>query len=336
MAHEPSFDQLTRVLRDRPVCVTGGAGFLGAHLVSVLAEHGARITVLDDLSGGDAEAIAELVDRYPEHVAFIHGSVLDPVALRASLEEASLVFHLAALVSVVRSVDDPDRCFGVNAEGTERVAEAARAAGVERWVVASSSAVYGDRAALPIAETVRLDPRSPYAASKAAGEHIVRAWSDSYGLPGVSLRLFNVYGPGQRAHGAYAAMIPAFLKALHDGESPTIFGDGSATRDLVYVDDVTRAMCLAATVENAPSGQAINIGSGVSVAVLEVAERLIELCARSRHVRYAPEREGEVRHSRADVGVAERLLGFRAHTPLARGLARTAEASGCSRAIEHA
>ncbi len=314
------------------VCITGGAGFIGTHLVRALLDAGATVTVIDDLSGGDAQGVAGLIERYPTHARFVYGSILDPVALHEAVDGSQIVFHLAALVSVVRSIEDPDRYFAVNVDGTERVAEAARRAGVERWVFASSCAVYGDRAQLPIAETVPLDPRSPYAAGKAAGEHIVRAWADSYGLAGVALRLFNVFGPGQPAHGAYAAMIPAFITALHAGESPVIYGDGSATRDLVYVDDIVRAMMFAATSSEIPTGQAINIGTGTSVSVLDVAEQLIAKCAPECSIRFMPEREGEVRHSRADVAAASRLLGFQAATPLAEALASTAEAFGCTHA----
>ena len=318
-------------LSHKRICVTGGAGFIGSHLVESLIECGAHVSVIDDLSGGDAERLAGLMDRFPDRIRFVNGSILDPVALHEALREVEVVYHLAAMVSVVQSIDDPDRCFAVNADGTERIAEAARRLGVERWVLASSCAVYGDRAALPICETVRLDPRSPYAASKAAGEHIVRAWAESYGLPGLSLRLFNVFGPGQPAQGAYAAMIPAFLTALRIGESPTIYGDGSATRDLIYVQDVVRAMLLAGTCAEVPSGQAINIGTGVSVSVLDVADRLVAMCAPNRTIRFAPERSGEVRHSSADVAAAHRLLGFEAATPFDEALTQTAEAMGCSR-----
>ncbi|MCA9292667.1 MAG: NAD-dependent epimerase/dehydratase family protein [Phycisphaerales bacterium] len=316
----------------RRVCVTGGAGFIGAHLVQALLRHGADVSVIDDLSGGDAQRIAQLVEASGDRLRFVYASILDPVALHEAMHGAEVVFHLAAMVSVMQSMSDPDRCFAVNADGTERIAEAARRAGVRRWVYASSSAVYGDRAALPLTETGRLDPRSPYAASKAAGEHIVRAWSESYGLAGLSLRFFNVYGPGQPAHGTYAAMIPAFLAALRAGEAPTIFGDGSATRDLIYVNDVVQAILLGASGELDPGGQAINIGTGRATAVLDVAERLVALCAPERKIRFAPEREGEVRHSCADVAAAARLLGFAATTSLDEALVRTAESFGCPRA----
>lgn len=323
-------------LRGARVCVTGGAGFIGAHLVRSLLEGGAQVAVIDDLSGGEAVRIAELVDQFGDRLRFVYASILEPQALQDAMDGADLVYHLAAMASVSQSIADPDRCFAVNVDGTERIAEMARRVRARRWVFASSSAVYGDRASLPLSETGRVDPRSPYAASKAAGEHVVRAWAESYGLPGLGLRLFNVYGPGQPAQGAYAAMIPAFMSAMRAGNGPTIFGDGSATRDLIYVDDVVRAMLLAGTCEPAPSGQAINIGTGQATSVLDVAERLVALCAPERQIRFAAEREGDVRHSRADVSAAMRLLNFDARTTLADALVRTAEAFGCPRAAEAA
>lgn len=201
----------------RRVCVTGGAGFIGGHLVDALFWLGADITVIDDLSNSDLSHLAELIEAEPDRVRFVHGSILDEHALADAVDDVQTVFHLAALGSVPRSVEDPERFAAVNITGTQRVLQAARFAKIDRVVAASSSSVYGDQVELPKVETQPLKPMSPYAATKACGEHLCAVWSQCYGLSTASLRYFNVFGPRQSAESSYAAVVPAFAENVVDG-----------------------------------------------------------------------------------------------------------------------
>lgn len=306
------------------VCVTGGAGFIGTHLTRRLLSLGANVRVIDDLSNTTMGPVAEFLDGTPDHFDFVHASVLDPAALAEAVDGASVVYHLAAISAAGVSLEDPTRVFDVNAAGTQRVAEAARMAGASRLVFAASSSAYGTHP-VPHTETMTPDPLSPYAASKLAGEHVVSAYARSMGLPGVSLRFFNVYGPGQPANSAYSAVIPIFVDQVLAGAAPTVHGDGAQTRDFVHVDDVVRALMLAAA---APAGpEPINIGTGQRVSVLDLASRIAELAGRPdlTPVHAAP-RAGDVPHSVADVARSRASLGFEAQTPLEDGLRGLIEA----------
>lgn len=312
------------------VCVTGGAGFLGGWLTETLLSLGAKVVILDDCSTGDARLPAKLIDQHDGRCQFIEGSILDPHAVSDACENASIVFHLAAQASAPASVEDPGRTFDVNVEGTRRVAQAARAAGVKRLVFASSSAVYGDNEP-PMRENAETRPLSPYAASKVAGEAIVGAWANSMGLPGISLRLFNVYGPRQRADGAYAAVVNAFAARVLDGKPPVIYGDGSQTRDFVHVRDVVMAFLLAGAAELTPKGEVCNVGSGVATRIDELAAIMCEL-ARDRGVMPAPEgaekaaeRKGDPMRSVADTARCKAVLGFEAKIELKEGLRETVD-----------
>jgi nucleoside-diphosphate-sugar epimerase len=320
---------LREPLRGRGVCVTGGAGFIGGHLVDALLDCGARVTVIDDLSAGDGDRLGSVVESAEGSLRFVYGSVLDRVALAEAVEGVSVVFHLAALASVPMSLEMPERFFAVNGMGTVRVLEASREAGVERVVYSASSASYGDAGGARLGEDLAVRALSPYAASKAAGEHAVMAYARSMGLDGVSLRYFNVFGPRQRADSAYAAAVPSFFRAVRDGERPVIFGDGSATRDFVAVADAVRANLLAATLSGALGGAVVNIGSGEATSVRALAGMVARLAGRGDlEPRFEAARAGDIEHSVADIGRARSVLGYEPAVTLEEGLLETAASFG--------
>lgn len=298
------------------VLITGGAGFIGAHLAEALVGR-ARARVLDNFSNSAPARLA----RVAPAAEVIRGDVRDPAALAAAAAGAEVIFHLAALVSVVQSLAQPVETFDVNLTGTLRVLEAARHAGARRVVLASTCAVYGDSARLPLAEGDPAAPRSPYAASKLAAEQALALYARLYGLETVALRFFNVYGPRQDPASPYAAVVPRFIADLRAGRRPTIYGDGRQTRDFVYVDDVVEGLWAAATLPGL-AGRAFNLGRGEETSVLDLATALAGLLGVAGEPSFAPPREGEVRRSRADV-TAFAGAGFRAPTGLREGLART-------------
>ncbi len=313
-------------LEGRAVCVTGGAGFIGGHLVDALVSLGCRIRVIDDLSNSRADHLGELIDLDPERVQFIHGSILDDAALTDAMAGAEVVFHLAAMSSVPRSVAEPERSYAVNAIGTVRVAEAARRAGARRIVYSASSSAYGESERLPKVETDVPAPVSPYAASKLAGEHVMLSWARSYGMSTVSLRYFNIFGPRQPADSPYSAVIAVFARALLAGKQPVIFGDGGQSRDFTFVANAVLANLLAAASEKPLAGEMVNIGSGTRTDLNELVKTLAERCG-SPHLaaKYEPARAGDVRHSQADIGLARRVLGYVPAVSLEDGLGQTVE-----------
>jgi nucleoside-diphosphate-sugar epimerase len=310
----------------RAVCVTGGAGFIGGHLVDALLSLGAEIRVIDDLSTSTLEHLSGLIELEPERVRFVHGSILDDDALRSAVSGCQAVFHLAAQGSVPRSMEQPQRTWSVNATGTLRVLEAARAAKASRVVFAASSSAYGDSPDLPKVETHLPRPLSPYAASKLAGEHLLGVYAQCYGISGASLRYFNVFGPRQSAEGAYAAVVSAFAKALLAGESPTIFGDGSQTRDFTFVSNAVLATLLAGASTSRLPGPVLNVGTGRRVSLLELAS-LMARSAGVPHVQpvFRPARAGDVPHSLADIAAARQALGYEPVASLEDGMAETIE-----------
>lgn len=328
---DPLPDEVRAVYRGRTVCVTGGAGFIGGHLTERLLDCGASVQIIDDLSNSDAGLVAALVERYPGRARFVYGSILDPGALAEAVEHCSIVFHLAAMGSVPASIEDPARCAAVNGTGTVRVAEAARAAGVERWVFSASASAYGgaddEQARREDEVPVAL---SPYAASKLAGEQIVRAWASSMGLDGVSLRYFNIFGSRQAADSAYAAVVAAFYKALGESKPPTIYGDGKQTRDFTHVDNAVWANLLAGAHTKPLKGATVNIGCGAGVSLLELLDRIAASCGLEKpEPVFEAARGGDIRHSRADIALAKQLIGYEPVTTLDEGLAETAEWFGC-------
>jgi len=294
------------------VLVTGGAGFIGSHVAERAVGLGARVRVLDDFSTGRRSNLeppglagAELVE----------GSILDPGALGRACAGADVVVHLAAMVSVPQSVAEPERCHEVNVVGTVRVLEAARSAGAGRVVFASSSAVYGSSPSLPSRECDPVDCVSPYAASKAAGEAFVTAYGRCCeDLATASLRFFNVFGPRQDPTSPYAAAIAAFASAVRAGRRPTVFGDGTQTRDFVPVDDVVRAILLAASRPEPPRGEVHNVGTGRRRSLLDVITLLADAAGRAVEPRFEPPRAGDVPHSGADIASARRALGYEPRT----------------------
>jgi UDP-glucose 4-epimerase len=301
-------------MRDPGTClVTGGAGFIGSHLVDQLCALGISVRVIDDLSTGSTPA-------FPAGVIFIQESILNPVKLRLALSGVSTVFHLAALTSVPSSWQNPGRVDRVNCFGTLSILRAAEQAGVKRIVYAASSSCYASQDG-PITEFSPLGPLSPYAVSKMAGEAYGLAFASAGRLEFVSLRLFNVYGPGQRADSPYAGVIARFADVLKRSETPVIYGDGGQTRDFVHVSDVVNAFWKAAAVERPVTGLMINIGTGVGTSIREVLQLMAALSGRPAVAEHAPARPGEVRHSCAEIARAKQLLGWEPRIRLADGLA---------------
>jgi len=298
------------------VLVTGGAGFIGSHLVRALLARGDDVRVLDNLSTG---ARANLADH---PVELLVADVGEADQVRAATRGVDTVFHLGAMISVPVSLENPANCYRTNVLGSLHVLEAARRELVRRVVLASSSAVYGDHDG-PVAEDAASRPMSPYASSKLAMEELARLYTSAMGLQTVCLRFFNVYGPRQDVHSPYAAVIPLFIEGLLDGRPPTIHGDGGQSRDFVFVEDVVQAMLQAS--QAAVAGQVFNIGQGQSWTVLELAETLAALVQESLPPVFGPARAGDIRTSAADIGRATEALGYRPVWDLHQGLQATVE-----------
>ncbi len=294
--------------------VTGGAGFIGSHLSAELVKRGYHIIILDNLSTGKMDYIAELVAG--ENADFHQGSINDFDLLMDIFRDADYVFHLAAVSSVPLSLEDPLACHEVNAAGTLNVLTAARDSDVNKVVYASSCAVYGDKPEIPSTEDMPPDPRSPYAVTKLSGEHYCRIFREVYNLPTVSLRLFNVYGPGQEQDSPYSAVIPAFIKLVSADNPPVIYGDGTQTRDLSFITDIVAAMVLAA--ESRASG-VYNIGRGESITIDRLARLIISLSGKDLEPVYKEPRAGDVTHSLADISLAK-TFGYKPGYSLEDGL----------------
>ncbi len=299
--------------------VTGGAGFIGSHLVRGLLDAGHEVTVLDDLSSGFRDNLADIEGR----IRFIQGSVLDDDSLEQSAQGARCIFHLAAVASVPQSVRDPIGTHRVNSEGTLRVLQEALK-NESRVILSSSSAVYGDGPELPKRETTPIEPTSPYAVQKLNSEDYLQMEQRLHGLEGFALRYFNVFGPRQNPESEYAAVIPKFIVRALRGEAVTIFGDGKQTRDFIYVKDVVRANLLAMEAQDA-DGTALNIGSGMVTDLNELARMVFSAVGGAEKVIHAPEREGDIKHSSCEAKLAKKRLGFEAQTTMAEGLMETVD-----------
>ncbi|MCZ6836858.1 MAG: NAD-dependent epimerase/dehydratase family protein [Planctomycetota bacterium] len=302
--------------REMKVCVTGGAGFIGSTLTHALADLGAKVRVIDDLSQG----LESNLDGLGDNVKLIKGSILDPAALQQALDGVQVVFHQAALTSVPRSVAEPALYHEVNTTGTFRLLEAARKHGVRRIVAASSSSVYGEQAQSPKVETMRPDPKSPYAVSKITGEHLLSAWANCYDLSTIALRYFNIFGPHQRPDSPYAAVIPKFAIAMLQGKPMTIYGDGSQTRDFTHVSNAVHANLLAGLCDKPLKGEAINVATGATRTLSSVVEAMSEKLGVKPKLEYAPPRPGEVLHSHASIKLANELLGYEPIVSYEQGL----------------
>jgi UDP-glucose 4-epimerase len=308
--------------QDARVLVTGGAGFIGSHLVDALVTLGARVVVLDDMSGGDDVNLS--VSR--GNIEFIRASILDEAALSRSIKGCRFVFHEAARVSVPASVGDPKSYELTNTTGTFNVLEAARQAKVSRLMFAASSAAYGDSEVLPKVETMPVLPKSPYAANKVAGEAIVRAYAQSYDLDAVSLRYFNIFGPRQNANSAYAGVIAAFSKRLAQDQPPIITGDGTQSRDFTFVHNAVHANLLAARSEKPLCGEVINIACGVRIDLNMLATMMCELFGRAGlKPQHIADRVGDIKHSHADLSKARNLLRYEPIVEFREGLRQTVE-----------
>lgn len=302
------------------VLVTGGAGFIGSHLVRALLARGDRVRVLDDFSTGKAENLAEVDGRFE----LIVGDLRHPASVADAVHGVDFIFHQAAFVSVPKSMIDPNLCYDINVQGTANLLEAARQAGIAQVVLASSAAVYGDSQEFPLHETVELRALSPYAASKQVDEIYAGMYTRAFGLPVVALRYFNVYGPRQSPDSDYAAVIPIFIRRLVDGKAPTVYGNGQQKRDFIYVAEVVRANLLAAECPQA-AGQAINICTGSETSLLDLLATLEGILPGAPQPQFGPARAGDIFRSLGDPSRAEQTLGFRAQVSLAEGLHETVE-----------
>ncbi len=317
---------LAEQIAGRRVCVTGGAGFIGGHLVDALVSLGALVTVIDDLSNASARNIAQAMDRAPDRVRFIQASILDPDAMSRAVEGVQSVFHLAALGSVPMSIEDPARNWVVNATGSMRVLQAAQNAGAQRVIYSASSSAYGNNPDLPKCESMAPEPESPYAAAKYGGESLMRSWAACYGIDTISLRYFNIFGSRQAADSAYAAVIPAFVTRYLNAQSPIIYGSGEQTRDFTHVSNAVAANLLAAVADEPLRGQVVNIGAGVRTSINTLATMIAEILGTTDiKIQYAPERVGEVLHSVSCVDLAKVVIGYEPATTLETGLAQTIE-----------
>lgn len=312
------------------IAITGGAGFIGSHVADLLASTGHRILALDDLSNGSVTNLARWAEgpsssAYSTQAAVTlrRVDIRDRAALNAAFAafEPAAVLHLAAVASVPRSVAEPLLASDVNLGGTANVLEAARCCGARRFVFASSGAVYGPQPRLPSAETDPVEPASPYAAHKAAGELLARAYRAAWGSEACSVRFLNVYGPRQRADDPYAGVISLFSGKLRAGQRATITGDGGETRDYIYVDDVARAVA-AALLGPDPGAAPINVGSGTATSVRTLHTLLAGLLGVPDDPLFAPPRPGDVRHSQARVDRMRERLGVEAQVSIAEGLRR--------------
>ncbi len=300
--------------------VTGGAGFIGSHLVEALVADGHRVRVLDNFSTGDAANLAAV----RSDVEVIRGDLADLDCVRRAVDGVELVFHQVCGSSVQRSVVDPLLAHQAGASGTLHVLLAARDAGVRRVVYGASASAYADIGAWPLREGDPVRPLSPLAVALLTGEHYCSAFGLAYGLETVRLRYFNVFGPRQRSVGPYAHAIPAFIEAMLAGRRPVVYGDGGQSRDFTYVADAVRANLLAAQTPRAAGG-VYNVGTGRSTTVLEVLDLLNGVLGTNLRPVYAPARPGEVRHSQADVSEAEADLGYCSCTHLEDDLRRCVE-----------
>lgn len=294
--------------------VTGGAGFIGSHIAAALAARGDDVRVFDNFSTGKHSNLAQV-----PQAEIVEGDLRDRAAVARAVNGMNYVLHLAAMVSVPQSMSDPVSTDAVNVTGTLHVLEAARQAGVRRVVLASSCAVYGDNDELPLKEISQTRPLSPYAASKLTGEILCQTYYRAYGLPTVCLRYFNIYGPRQDPNSEYAAVIPKFAQRLKAGQPPTVFGDGTQTRDFVHVSDVVRANLLACERDGA-IGQVLNVASGRGTSLLDLISTLNDLLGASIGPEFAPARSGDIRHSRGDGALIATTLGFRPEMSLVDGL----------------
>lgn len=301
--------------------VTGGAGFIGSNIVRALVARGSSVRVLDDMSTGRDSNLADLAKSIDFHKADIR----DATAVARAVKGVRCVFHLGALPSVARSVEEPVLSNDVNVNGTMNMLVGARDAGVERFVFSSSSSVYGDTPTLPKREDMAPMPLSPYAVQKLAGESYTRIFASLYGMKTYALRYFNVFGPYQHEKSDYAAVIPLFISAVRAGKTPVIHGDGEQTRDFTYVDDVVAANLACCSAAPGAEGQIYNVACGSRISINRLCGEIIKSMGSSLVPQHTATRVGDVRDSQGDASKAERMLGWTGLVSFEDGLKKTIE-----------
>jgi UDP-glucose 4-epimerase len=300
--------------------VTGGGGFIGSNTVDELVRRGHSVVVLDDLSSGKEENLAEIRNK----ITFIKGSITDIEVVRKAMHEAEYVLHLAARTSVPRSVKDPIETNKINIEGTLNVLVAAKELKIKRVVFAASSSAYGETPTLPKTETMQPQPISPYGVTKYVGELYGQTFGRCYGLENVALRYFNIFGPRQDPGSPYSGVLAKFCTAFLEDTQPVVFGDGEQTRDFTYVENAVQANLLACEAPNV-SGKVFNVGVGGRVSLNEVLRELGKITGKTPEAKYDPPRDGDIRDSQADISQAREFLGYEPQVTFEEGLARTFE-----------
>lgn len=301
--------------------ITGGAGFIGSSIAEALLSSGESVVILDDFSSGRRENLEGL----PGSWELVEGSIADPSVVARAMRGVEVVFHEGAIPSVIRSVENPQATMASGVQGTTVVLDVARHAGVRRLIFAASSAAYGDTPTLPKVESMEPRPLSPYAASKLAGEHLLRIFSLLYGFETLSLRYFNVFGPRQDPKSEYAAVIPNFITAALAKKQPVVFGDGEQTRDFCHIDNTVRANLLAAATSRKLEGQVVNIACGERTSLNQLLRYIGELAGSAQEPIYRPARAGDIRDSFADIRAARDLIGYEPTVGIREGLRRTFE-----------
>lgn len=299
--------------------VTGGAGFIGSSLAEELVRQGDKVRVIDDFSTGRRENLLPLEGK----IELFEGSITDPELVAKAMKGVEVVFHQAAIPSVARSVEDPAASMFANVQGTTVILDGARRSGVRRVIFAASSSAYGNTKELPKRETMVPQPLSPYAVAKLTGEHLMRVFSELYGLETLSLRYFNVFGPKQDPKSQYAAVIPNFITAALEKSRPKVFGDGEQTRDFCFIENTIAANLLGATTTKKLEGQVVNVACGERISLNQLLGFISEESGHKIEAIYEPTRAGDVRDSLADITAIQELLGYEPKVKVRDGLART-------------
>lgn len=300
--------------------ITGGAGFIGSNLVKRLVKEGGKVIVLDNFATGCKDNLDDVLDK----IVILEGDVRDIDLITSLAKKVDYIFHMAAMTSVINSIDDPIKYNDINISGSLNVFWAGVKNQIKKLIFASSSAVYGNEPTLPKREDMKLSPQSPYALSKYVGELYLKLFWESYKFPSVSLRFFNVYGPNQSLNSLYAAVIPKFITSLLKGEPPIIYGDGEQTRDFIFVEDVVSAM-ISCINRNEANGKVYNIGSGVQISINNLYKIISSMLGVDIKPLYMPSRKGEVRFSYADITLAKKELRWSPRFSLEEGLKKTIE-----------
>lgn len=296
--------------------ITGGCGFIGSHIADALVRAGHRVRILDNLSSGYLKNIRHLGNE----VEFIEGDIRDRKIVERAIEGIQFVFHEAALVSVFDSVDHPEDSHDINITGTLNILMSAKKHGVKRIVAASSAAVYGNEPTIPKTEDMIPQPESPYAIGKITDEYYLRVFATLYGVETISLRYFNVYGARQDASSMYSGVISKFAESLIKGQTPRIFGNGTQTRDFVFVEDVVQANLLAMSSSNVGKGEVINIATGVQTNLLQLLKEMNHILGTNTQPKFSAHHRGDIRASYADITRAKHLLGYESGYDLNKGL----------------